>query len=89
MNVHFHTRLADGNCPAGTTVSKKAQLPAGDFRITEYCWGKVTLWFVDADQFTADQRQASYLAYRQQPDPVCGCGKTSEGICRRCGADMG
>jgi hypothetical protein len=24
-----------------------------------------------------------------QPDPVCHCGKTSEGICPRCGENMG
>lgn len=23
------------------------------------------------------------------PDPVCVCGKTSEGLCPRCGQDMG
>jgi hypothetical protein len=25
----------------------------------------------------------------EQPDPVCTCGKTSEGVCPRCGQDMG
>lgn len=24
----------------------------------------------------------------EQPDPVCGCGKTSEGTCPRCGQRM-
>jgi len=24
----------------------------------------------------------------EQPDPVCSCGKTSEGLCPRCGQDM-
>lgn len=28
------------------------------------------------------------MTSREQPDPVCVCGKTSEGVCRRCGQDM-
>jgi hypothetical protein len=23
------------------------------------------------------------------PDPVCACGRTAEGVCSRCGQDMG
>lgn len=29
-----------------------------------------------------------YNALFEQPDPVCTCGKTSEGICPRCGQNM-
>ena len=25
---------------------------------------------------------------KQQPDSVCRCGKTSEGVCRRCGQNL-
>lgn len=57
---HLFNRMADGQNPAGTTVSKQPELPAGDFRITEYKWPRMTLWFVDADRFTADERQAVY-----------------------------
>ncbi len=24
----------------------------------------------------------------EQPDPVCGCGRTTSGVCRRCGQTM-
>lgn len=29
------------------------------------------------------------IAFLEQPDPVCRCGKTSEGVCFRCGQNMG
>ena len=64
----FHIRLACGDDhPAGITVSKGADLPAGDFRITEYCWGDTSLWFVDSDKFTDDERQAAYQAFSCVP----------------------
>ncbi len=50
----------------GLTVTKRDELPEGDFGITEYTWsdwGYATLWFVDADEFTANERQAAYRAY--------------------------
>lgn len=60
----FHYRAAAGpDEPAGITVSKKRNLPEGDFRITEYIWGAVTLWFVNDDKFTPDERQAAYEAF--------------------------
>jgi hypothetical protein len=58
---YFHPRIANGNDPGGVTVSKSKQLPDGDFRITEYRWPDVVLWFVDQDKFTPDERQAAYL----------------------------
>ena len=57
---YFFNRHADGGNPGGTTVSKRAVLPDGDFRITEFKWGTISLWFVDADRFTADERQAAF-----------------------------
>ena len=48
---------------AGVTVSRKLKLPKGDFKITEYIWGTVSLWFVDKDRFTADERQEAYLRF--------------------------
>lgn len=63
----FHDRLGDGAAhPAGITVSKRQKLPDGDFRITEYCWGGVSLWFVDGDAFTDDERQEAYVAALEQ-----------------------
>lgn len=53
----FHVRVADGDTPEGFTVSKRKRLPPGDFRITEYLWGEFALWFVDADNFTEDERK--------------------------------
>lgn len=53
-------RAAEGGNPAGITVSKRETLPDGDFRLTEHCWGAVSLWFMDQDKFTADERQAAY-----------------------------
>lgn len=59
----FHQRQASGDDPAGVTVSRTGKLPTGDFRITEWCWPDgVTLWFVDGDNFTEDERQAAYRA---------------------------
>ncbi len=57
---YYSERAACGDDPAGLTVSKQSQLPDGDFHLTEYCWGRVSLWFVDADEFTADERQNAY-----------------------------
>lgn len=58
--VYFHHRTPHGDVPGGTTVSKTKTLPHGDFGITEYTWGGVSLWFIDRHQFTADERQAAY-----------------------------
>lgn len=58
----FWNRCADGGNPAGVTVSKRPELPDGDFRITEYKWGHQALWFVDADKFTASERQKAWHA---------------------------
>ena len=61
---HFFTRRAEGkDRPGGTTVSRRGTLPNGDFGITEYVWPRATLWFVDADHFSADDRQAAFMAF--------------------------
>lgn len=57
VGFYVHDRIATDDCPAGFTVSRRAELPAGDFGITEYSWGDMALWFLDADEFTADERQ--------------------------------
>lgn len=57
---HFFERIQDGDKPGGVTVTKHGELPRGDFAITEFCWGDVSLWFVDADNFSANERQAAY-----------------------------
>jgi len=54
---YFFARQAKGNAPAGFTVSKHGKLPPGAFYLTQYTWGSVSLWFVDDDCFTADERQ--------------------------------
>ena len=62
----FYFFFRGGKCP-GVTVSKKPTLPDGDFGITECIFrqcGYETLWFVDADTFTARERQAAYRAPR-------------------------
>jgi len=63
IGVYFYPRQAHGENPAGITVSKRDALPAGEFGITEYLWGGVTLWFVDQDECTADERQSAYYAF--------------------------
>jgi hypothetical protein len=50
-------RRAGSDAPAGLTISKHEALPSGAFAITEYWFGQNTLWFVDADKFTTDERQ--------------------------------
>ena len=62
MRFFFFCRCGEN---PGITVSKKATLPSGDFEITEYIFqraGYVSLWFIDRDKFTADERE---LAYKQ------------------------
>jgi len=62
---YFH-RNADGDKPAGVTVSKRRKLPKGDFGITEYVWqdnGYVELWFIGQDRFTADERQQAWREF--------------------------
>ena len=60
---YFFPRLADGDNPAGVTVSKTKALPAGEFSLSEYIWGPIHLWFIDAQNFTEDERQAAYHAF--------------------------
>ncbi len=63
MKVFFHPRKASPRCTSGFTVSKRKQLPKGDFGITDFSWGSLSLWFIDKDKFTADERQAAYLSF--------------------------
>ena len=65
MKVCFFERQRDGENPAGWTVSKHPHLPDGDFGLTEYFWGAVSLWFVDRDEFTTDERQVAYAAFME------------------------
>ena len=61
MKFYYFERQADGeNAPAGVTVSKNEHLPEGDFRLTEYGWGPINLWFVGIDKFSEDERQLAY-----------------------------
>ena len=74
-DIYFIERRAYGDAPAGITVTKKQPLPEGDFRVTEYVWqgraAYVELWFVDADEFTADERQIAYSKFLEMG---CRCG---------------
>jgi len=60
---YFYEREEDGGVPAGLTVSKRENLPDGDFRITEHTWPSLTLWFLDDDEFSADEREGAYRAF--------------------------
>ncbi len=62
MKFHFFERKADSETEAGWTVSKKPELPNGDFQITAFHWPNITLWFVDKDKFDIDERQYAYYA---------------------------
>jgi hypothetical protein len=65
----FHVRAESEGTPEAITVSKTYDLPEGNFGITEYIWGDIRLWFVDADEFTADERQqalAIYVRWRER-----------------------
>ena len=60
MRFYFFSRYGEN---PGITVSKKATLPSGDFEMTEYIFqrfGYVSLWFVDDDEFTANERERAY-----------------------------
>lgn len=63
LGFWFHERLPSRGIPGGYTVSKRKKLPSGHFQITEYEWPLATLWFVDADNFTAGERQQAYVAH--------------------------
>ena len=56
---YYFNRDSEGNNPSGITVSKTEELPEGVFEITEYTWPFITLWFIDAHEFTADERWAA------------------------------
>ena len=60
MQFFYFERLADGDCPAGVTVSKHEPLPDGEFGLDEYIWPLATLWFVAEDDFSADERGDAY-----------------------------
>ena len=64
----FYSRAASGDCPAGWTVTRCESLPVGDFTITEYKWDTISLWFVDSDGFTADEREAMYERFCKEVD---------------------
>jgi hypothetical protein len=64
--LSFYPRVATADAPGGITVSKQGELPAGDFGLTEWVWGEVSLWFVDADRFTADEREEAYRAFAME-----------------------
>jgi hypothetical protein len=68
MTFYFHLRKKHKGCPAGTTVTKRPELPKGNFRITEYHFGPAaSLWFLDKDHFTADERQKAFeLAFARR-----------------------
>lgn len=56
--IYFHQQKS-----GDLTVSKSAVLPDGDFEITEYQCGKISLWFVNLDEFNADERQIAYESF--------------------------
>lgn len=56
----FHDRVGSDGQIEGITVSKNEKLPSGEFELTEYLWGDVSLWFVKADGFSEGQRQSAY-----------------------------
>lgn len=58
MRFYFFPRAPEPGKPGGITVSKRRRLPKGDFHITEYVWSEhISLWFIDRDKFTADERR--------------------------------
>ncbi len=67
MNAYFFERQTDGRNPAGVTVSKAEKLPGGDFQLTEFTWPDCTLWFLDDDDFTEDEREACRVYVLDNP----------------------
>lgn len=66
QTFHYFEREAAPDCPAGWTVSKRETLPDGDFRVTEFIWGCLPLWFVDADEFSAAEREAAWAGFVEE-----------------------
>ena len=52
-------------CPIvdGITVSKSELSRSAKLQITEYVWGHISLWFVDDDKFTENERQGCFEAF--------------------------
>jgi len=72
MKISFFLREKTEHVPKGITVSRKPELPKGNFKITEYHWGSTSLWFIDKDNFTADERESVYqdlIEWIQLPEP--------------------
>ncbi len=65
MEIYFIKRAADGATTSEITVSKSPRLPDGDFQITKYLWDFGSLWFVDSDNFTPDERQLAWREWRR------------------------
>lgn len=59
----LYGRHATHDAPDGVTVSKTKLLPDGDFRLDEYSWGMISLWFVRDHKFTRKERQAAFDQY--------------------------
>jgi len=68
MKFYYFARQADGQNPAGVTVSKTPALPDGDFQIVEYLWPDAVLWFIADHAFTADERREAYLGLHRIPE---------------------
>lgn len=60
QQFYFFPREPYQGNPGGITVSKNPELPEGDFQITEYSWGRRSLWFIDGDRFTGRERAMAY-----------------------------
>ena len=65
MKCRIFDRLEYGRV-VGQTVTKRAALPDGEFQIDEYVWPDRTIWFVQSDNFTEDEREAVYEALKEQ-----------------------
>lgn len=63
QQFYYFPRRANPGLAAIIIVSKTEPLPDGYFRLVEHTWGPVSLWFIERQNFTADERQAAYCGF--------------------------
>ena len=68
MDLFYFERYADGTNPGGVTVSKRKELPGGDFIVKLSTWPDVTLWFLKDDQFSEEERELARRGVYEFPE---------------------
>lgn len=63
MTFYYFEREPSEDDPGGITVSKTPMLPEGDFIINEFVWVGRTLWFIQDQDFTQEERDVAFVEF--------------------------